>query len=387
VEVEYDFGTYPLTCATDFNIKDPKHLIVVLQNMYRDFLSEYIICAPNGEMWERSSKNGVVYDTPDYEHAFCKEKGAIGLKNHLYHLCNAEHVDTCIFCKYDYCFNLMNYKESLLLFSKCVEALAGKNAKTIFGDIQGNNGGKTLDKSLVCFSNAYFDIITRTFIPIDQISIYGRIAVCNQSKKTIDDSLINSDPKSENYYDTYKHLIPVFRSCVGQKDSLVKCLLADIGSGFLPRGIHDHYQKGTFLLGPGGRGKSEFQKIIRIIHGPANCVTPCMMTLGQKFSHGQFAGSLAVAYLPDEISKKCGLSQQMLYNFIDQTPIRCEIKFKQQLVTLPFQLYICWVANQFFNDFDVSEALLRRIIVVDYEELEFIKMDRTPSSIVEDYEV
>jgi hypothetical protein len=188
------------------------------------------------------------------------------------------------------------------------------------------------------------------------------------------------------FFDDNKRLIPVFNSCLGQSEGVTKVLLADLGSGFIPRGEHDSYQKGTFILGPGGRGKSEFQKIVRVIHG-ANCITPCQNTLGQKFSHGQFAGSLAVAYLPDEIHKKCGLSQQMLYNFIDQTPIRCEIKFKQQLVTLPFQLYICWVANAFFSDYELSEALLRRSTVFDVNFFTFMKFAQTPSSLVEKTEV
>lgn len=168
---------------------------------------------------------------------------------------------------------------------------------------------------------------------------------------------------------------------------MTKILLADIGSGFIPRGLHDSYQKGTFIIGPGGRGKSEFQKIIRAIHGPWNCITPCQNTLGQKFSHSQYTGSLAVAYLPDEIHKKCGLSQQMLYNFIDQTPIRCEKKHIQKLSVLPFELYICWAANSFFPEYELSEALLRRSTVFDVNFFTFMKFAKTPSSLVEKTEV
>jgi hypothetical protein len=261
--------------------------------------------------------------------------------------------------------------------------MSRKSGKNMFGDVEGNNSGKTLDKSLVAFMNVYFDIVQLHFIKIEQIENFGRIAVCNHTDKVIDKFFIKNKHllKNDDFFETTKSYIPAFRSCLGQCDNVTKVLLADIGSGMIPRGIHDSYQKGTFILGPGGRGKSEFQKIIRLIHG-ANCITPCQNTLGQKFSHGQFAGSLKTAFLPDEISKDCGLSQQMWFNWVDQTEIQCELKFKQKLRTLPFVLYILWVANSFFPKFELSEALLRRAIVFDGDWLNLTNLKKLTSKTI-----
>ena len=120
---------------------------------------------------------------------------------------------------------------------------------------------------------------------MSQIETYGRIAVCNHTDKVIPESMILSESalRDERFFDNNKHLIPVFNACLGQCEDVTKVLLADLGSGFIPRGEHDSYQKGTFILGPGGRGKSEFQKIVRIIHGSWNCITPCQNTLGKNF--------------------------------------------------------------------------------------------------------
>ena len=35
------------------------------------------------------------------------------------------------------------------------------------------------------------------------------------------------------------------QACLGQNDEVTKVLLADVGSGFIPRGEHDSYQKGS----------------------------------------------------------------------------------------------------------------------------------------------
>ncbi len=373
-EVELDFSTFPLTFKTSFDLKDNKAMVCLLQNIFCEFISKHIICAENREMWEHLHQNGLKYFTPDYSKPVSTEKMGIEFSNHMRHLLEEAPNDSCIFCRYDWGTNLRGYAEFVPFFEKASQCMACKQAKSMFADVIGNNGGKVLDKSLVAFMNIYFDIVNLRFISVQQIENYGRIAVCNHTNKTVPESYILNESalREESFFDNNKRLIPVFNSCLGQSEGVTKVLLADLGSGFIPRGEHDSYQKGTFILGPGGRGKSEFQKIVRVIHG-ANCITPCQNTLGQKFSHGQFAGSLAVAYLPDEIHKKCGLSQQMLYNFIDQTPIRCEIKFKQQLVTLPFQLYICWVANAFFSDYELSEALLRRSTVFDVNFFTFLK--------------
>ena len=373
-DVELDFSTFPLTYKTSFELKDTKAMPALLQNLFCDFVSKNIICAENGEMWEKMNRNGQSYFTPDYSKVASTEKMGIDFTNHPRHLLDDNHNDSCIFCRYDFGKNLRGYPEFTPFFEKASQCMASKSGKSMFSDVIGNNGGKTLDKSLVAFMNIYFDIVNLRFISVTQIENYGKIAVCNHTDKIVPEHFIMNESmiRDENFFDNNKRLIPVFNSCLGQSESVTKVLLADLGSGFIPRGEHDSYQKGTFILGPGGRGKSEFQKIVRVIHG-ANCITPCQNTLGQKFSHGQFAGSLAVAYLPDEIHKKCGLSQQMLYNFIDQTPIRCEIKFKQKLVTMPFQLYICWVANAFFSDYELSEALLRRSTVFDVNFFTFMK--------------
>jgi len=259
----------------------------------------------------------------------------------------------------------------------------------MFGEVHGNNGGKILDKSLIAFMNVYFDIINLRFVNLEQIENLGRIAVCNQTDKIVPKSFILGEHalRSESFFDDNKHFIPVFNSCLGQDENVTKVLLADVGSGFIPRGKHDSYQKGTFIIGPGGRGKSEFHKILRCLHGKSNCITLCQNTLGQKFSHGQFAGSLKTAFLPDEIPKDCGLSQQMWFNWVDQTEIQCELKFKQALRTLPFVLYILWVANSFFPKFELSEALLRRAIVFDVNFFSFSKFTQSPSSLVEQTEV
>jgi hypothetical protein len=259
----------------------------------------------------------------------------------------------------------------------------------MFGEVEGNNGGKILDKSLLAFMNVYFDIVNLRFIKIEQIVNCGRIAVCNHTDKIIPEAFILDEKslKEESFFNDNKHLTPVFNSCLGQSESVTKVLLADVGSGFIPRGNHDSYQKGTFIIGPGGRGKSEFQKILRLLHGTWNCITPCQNTLGQKFSHGQFAGSLKTGFFPDEIPEGCGLSQQMWFNWVDQTEIQCEMKYKQSLRTLPFVLYILWVANAFFPKFEISEALLRRALVFDVNFFSFMKFSRTPSSLVEKTEV
>jgi hypothetical protein len=264
-----------------------------------------------------------------------------------------------------------------------------KSSKGLFGEVVGNNGGKILDKSLVAFQNVTFDVVNLRFIKLEQMESIGRIAVCNHTDKVIPESFILNEVslREDNFFDNNKHLIPVFKSCLGQSECVTKVLLADVGSGFIPRGKADNYQKGTFIIGPGGRGKSEFQKILRILHGPWNSITPCQNTLGQKFSHGQFAGSLKTAFLPDEIPENCGLSQQMWFNWVDQTDIQCELKFKQKLKTLPFVLYILWVANSFFPKFQLSEALLRRALVFDVNFFSFQKFAASPSSLVEKTEV
>ncbi len=398
-DVELDFETFPLTAnIPDFTLKNQSHVQVAMQNIASDFMNQYFICCVNGERFEYESQNAVVYRTPRYvskdpstnecHEPITNDRICLDLKNHFSrHLREESEDPKCIGCKYELCVSMMKFAEADAFFMKCSEVLASKSGKAIFGEIQGTNEGRSLDKKLVCFMNTYFDIESLTFIPPDQIDNLNRIAVCNQTTRFVDPVLMNATLTDENFYDRYKHMIPVFKSFLGQGDDITKILLADIGSGFIPRGVYDHYQKATFILGPGGRGKTELLKIIRAIHGPSNCVTPCQNTLGQKFSHGQFAGSLAVAYLPDEISKKCGLSQQMLYNFIDQTPIRCEIKFKQQLVTLPFELYICWVANSFFSDYEATEALLRRVLCIDVHNFTFVKFDKPPSNLVEAHEV
>ncbi len=372
--VELDFSTFPLTHKKSFDLKDNKAMTTLLQDLFCDFKSQHIIQADNGEMWEKVNRNGQTFETPDYSKVVSTEKMGIDFTNHPRHLLDDSHNDSCIFCRYDFGKTLRGYPEFAPFFEKASQCMACKSGRTMFSDVTGNNGGKILDKSLVAFMNVYFDIVNLRFISVTQIENYGRIAVCNHTDKVVPESFILNESalRDDSFFDNNKRLIPVFNSCLGQTEGVTKVLLADLGSGFIPRGDHDNYQKGTFILGPGGRGKSEFQKIIRVIHG-ANCITPCQNTLGQKFSHGQYAGSLAVAYLPDEIHKKCGLSQQMLYNFIDQTPIRCEIKFKQQLKTLPFQLYICWVANAFFSEFELSEALLRRATVFDVNFFTFMK--------------
>jgi hypothetical protein len=294
-----------------------------------------------------------------------------------------------MFCRHDFAKNFRPYPEFDCFFQKAEECLSTKSMKSMFGDLIGNNNSKMLDRGLVSFMNVYFDIVQRKFINMDHIHNYNRIAVCNQTNKIVPRAFMENSHaiSSVDFFDNYKHLIPVFRSCIGQEDSTTKILLADLGLSFVPRGIYDNYQKASFIYGRGGKGKTDFLKIIRAIHGTESCITPCQNTLGQKFSHGQFAGSLAVAYLPDEIPKKCGLSQQMFYNFVDQTPVRCELKFKQQLVTLPFQLYICWVANFFFPDFELSEALLRRVLAFDVNFFTFHKFEDAPSNLVEKYEV
>ena len=77
----------------------------------------------------------------------------------------------------------------------------------------------------------------------------------------------------------------------------------------------------------------------------------------------------------------------MWFNWVDQTEIECEIKYKQMLRKLPFALYILWVANSFFPKFELSEALLRRALVFDINFFTFQKFDQTPSSLVERSEV
>lgn len=254
----------------------------------------------------------------------------------------------------------------------------------MFGEIHGNNNGKILDKTLCMFQNVVFDIVRLRFIKLEQMSDCGRIAVHNHTDRIVPESYI-LDPaslKSADFFENNKQFIPVFNRCLGQTEGVTKCLLADIGSGLIPRGLHDNYQKGAFIMGRGGKGKSEFQKILRMIHGTWNCITPCQNTLGQKFSHGQYAGSLKTAFFPDEIHKECALSQQMWYNWVDQTEIQCEMKYKQKLKTLPFVLYIVWVANSFFPKFELSEALLRRALVFDVNFFSFVKFSSTPSSLV-----
>jgi hypothetical protein len=301
------------------------------------------------------------------------------------------HVDNCIFCRYDFGKNLSGYPEFTPFFEKASQCMACKSGKSMFGELKGNNDGKILSKDLIAFMNIYFDLVNLRFIRIDQIENFGRIAVFNHTDKVVPDTYIlnHKSLTMDDFFDKNKHFIPVFNSCLGQTEDVTKIILADVGSSFIPRGIYDDFQKGTFMLGPGGRGKSEFQKILRLLHGSngAHCITPCQNTLGQKFSHGQFAGSLKTAFLPDEIHKDCGLSQQMWFNWVDQTEIQCEIKYKQKLRTLPFVLYILWVANSFFPKFELSEALLRRALVFDVNYFSFQKFSRTPSSLVAKTEV
>lgn len=388
-EEELDFSTFPLTYKKPFQLKDNKQICTLLQKMFCDFLSNNIICAENGQMWEKVHRNGISYETPNYTKEVTHEETASDMTNHPRHLIDGVHVDSCIFCRYDYCKNLSSYPEFVPFFQKASECMACKSGKSIFGEVYGNNNGKILDKSLIAFQNVSFDIVNLRFIKLEHMKDCGRIAVCNHTDKVFPINLmLNEDSlKSTKLFDENKHLIPVFNRCLGQSEKVTKCLLADVGSGFIRRGLHDTFQKGTFIIGKGGKGKSEFHKILRHLHGHWNCITPCQNTLGQKFSHGQYAGSLKTAFFPDEIHKECGLSQQMFYNWVDQTEIQCEMKYKQKLRTLPFILYIVWVANNFFPKFELSEALLRRALVFDVNFFTFVKFSSTPSSLVQKTEV
>ena len=380
-----DFSTFPLTHMSSFELKDSKAMNAILQNLFCDFISKHIICAENGQMWEKVHRNGVEYFTPDYKKEVTIENMGTHFINHARHLVERKHVDSCIFCRYQFGKNLAVYPEFEPFFEKAIHCMACKSAKNLFGEVRGNNDGKTLDKSIVAFMNVYFDIVNMRFIKLENFPNFGRIAVCNHTSRIVPDELILDEKrlKCENLFDLFVHKIKVFSSCLGQKNDVTKVILADVGSSFIARGEHDSYQKGTFILGPGGRGKSEFQKILRILHNPEKTMTPCQNTLGQKFSHGQFAGSLKTAFLPDEIHKDCGLSQQMWFNWVDQTEIQCELKYKQSLRTMPFVLYILWVANAFFPKFQISEALLRRAVVFDVNFFSFVKFSRTPASLVE----
>ena len=264
-----------------------------------------------------------------------------------------------------------------------------KTGKGLFGEVQGNNDGRDLDRCTIAFQNVYFDLVDLRFIQLRQFSNSGKFAVFNQTDKAVPANLILDEVslKRDDFFTEYKHMIPIFASCLGQNERVTKVLLADVLSGFIPRGLHDFYQKGAFILGPGGRGKSEFHKILRLLHGKFNTITPCQNTLGQKFSHGQYAGSLKTAFLPDEIHRDCGLSQQMWYNWVDQTNMQCELKFKQKLKNLPFLMCVWWVANFFFPNFQLSEALLRRAVVYDVNFFDFVKFQQTPSNLVERNEV
>jgi len=390
-EVELDFSTFPLTYDMPFDLKDPKAMPTVLQKIFAKFKSTRLICTENGEMFEMQTRNAITYLTPDYEKGTIPtEYLSVTFSNHMSrHLLERTHCDTCIFCRYDFCCDLRGFPEFNPFFEKVAQCLSCKSAKCLFSDVVGLNSNRAIDKALCAFQNVYFDIVKCEFMSISLAEGCGRIAVCNHTDKVIPETFIlnESSLKSENFFELYKWMIPVFNSCLGQTEDVTQVMLADIGSGFIPRGVHDSYQKASFFLGPGGKGKSEFQKILRCIHGDHNCITPCSKTLGEKFSHAQYTGSLAVAYLPDEIHKKCGLSQQMLYNFIDQTPIRCELKFKQKLLMLPFQLGIYWVANGFFPDYELTEALLRRLIVYDVNLFVFKKFSSTPSSLIKKCEV
>lgn len=388
-EEELDFSTFPLTHRAKFELKDKQGMFALLQRMFCDFLSETIICAENGQMYEKTHRNGIEYETPDYLKETNTDILVVDFTNHPRHLLDGVHVDQCVFCRYDYCKNLIHFPEFVPFFEKASQCMACKSGKSMFGEVHGNNGGKILDKSLVAFQNVYFDIVKLKFIKIESMPKCGRIAVINHTDKALPENFILDEASldSEGFFDKNKQYIPVFSRCLGQTENVTRCLLADIGSGFIPRNLHDSYQKGTFILGPGGRGKSEYQKILRHLHGNWNCITPCQNTLGQKFSHGQFAGSLKTGFFPDEIHKECGLSQQMWYNWVDQTEIQCEMKYKQKLKTLPFVLSIVWVANAFFPKFELSEALLRRALVFDVNFFTFMKFTRTPSSLVEKTEV
>jgi len=385
-EEELDFSTFPLTYRFSFQLKDSKAVVAVLQRWFLEFISRFLICATNGQMWEKINRNGIEYQTINYMAEVTIEDLAINFLNHIRHLIDKCNVDTCIFCRYDWGKNLHGYPEFYPFFEKAMQCTP---CKKTFTDMRGDNEGRILDKSLVAFQNVYFDTVRLEFIPLSHIDNYGKIAVCNHTDKAIPDDLLNDEEmlKSLTLFEDFKHLIPVFCACLGQDNDVTKVLLADLGSSFLERGVYDFFQKGSFILGQGGKGKSEFQKIIRLIHGKWNCITPCQNTFGQKFSHSQYTGSLKVAFLPDEINKDCALSQQQWYNWCDQTDIQCEIKYKQALKNSPFLLYILWVANSFFPKFELSEALLRRALVFDVNFFTFQKFSRSPSSLVGSTEV
>jgi hypothetical protein len=340
-------------------------------------------------MWEKVNRNGFEHEVADRTKPISLESAPMQFANHPRHLLEKKHNDSCLFCRYDYGKNLEKYPEYERFWEKDSQCMSCKSGKGIFGEIFPDNGGKKIDKTFIAFQNVYFDLINLKFIDLMQFKNLCSIAVYDQTHRAVPEFYIKNENvlKDENFFDDNKAFIPVFNSCLGQTEPVTKVLLATTGSSFVERGIFDSFQIGTFIIGPGGLGKSDFQKFLRLLHGHFNCITPCQNTFGQKFSHGQFTGSLTTAFLPDEIHKDCGLSQQMWFNWVDQTEIQCEIKFKQALRTMPFKLYILWVANSFFPKFELSEALLRRALVIDINFFSFVKYSAPPSSLMDKTEV
>lgn len=133
-----------------------------------------------------------------------------------------------------------------------------------------------------------------------------------------------------------------------------------------------------FILGPAGMGKTEVQKIVRLLFGDESCVTPDLNVFGRTFSTSQINDGFAKMLLGDEIPPQGGLTPTQLQTWIDGTRLGAEVKHQQDLVHSHFNLFVMWCANEFFKKWDVTAPLLRRIISIDVGMFTYNKMDKPP---------
>lgn len=385
----YNWDTYELTKAVigEFSLKSGQMMTLIAQEMMETFVSENYISSTSEELWEYTYVNGTKYYTPDYEDRQNIDDLSKQFKLHLRHVyLHQRDVQHCKFCKYGCWLNLYGREETPAFFEAMAQCLAKSKAKCIFNDIvKTRNGGRTIHTEMIAFSNCYLSFAEVKLYTLHEFEDLDLIAICNQTPYSMPEEYMQGDFKekldNEDFFYDEISKAPTFRDMFSAPLSVMKVLLAMIGAGFVKRRKYDVYQMLSFLIGPANRGKTEIQKVIRLLYNKGLCFTPDLQTWGRSFSTGQFVEGIHKMILADELprtSKRQGMSPTMLCTYADQAEMRYEVKHCATLREKAFALAIFWCANNFFEDWDVTDALLRRIMCIDISFFEFQPMPEPP---------
>jgi len=388
----YDWEAYPLTstCVGEFKLQQAR-MLVIAQTMMEDWISRHLICDAQGDLREFQYVNGVKYSTPDiHKPCVTLEDLSTSFKYHVRHILLRRKQTKCIFCKFGAWRDLETFQETPMFFDHLSQSLSKTRARNSFADVNIHlNEDKTLDYDMIAFSNGYVTIVPYRFHTLEEIHNGDVIAMCNHTQYTLDEQYTTREFENnflkDNVFLDILEKCQVFGSLFSMPTNFIKVLLALIGAGFTKRGKHDSYQFLTFIVGQANMGKSELLKIIRILYNDHLCFTPDLQTWGRAFATGQFAEGHHKAILADEMprtNRVAGITPTTLCTYADQTKMRFEVKHQQKLKEKEFSLAIFWCCNQFFQDWEVSDALLRRIVCFDLAFFDFSELPEPPSAIV-----